>query len=50
MGKRDIGGRETKKPKKDTKKAIMPTVMTPPVEVQVFRKKRKERPEEEEEQ
>jgi hypothetical protein len=42
MGGRDKGGRETKKPKKDAKKAVVsPYVITPPSEVEVVRKKRK---------
>ncbi len=46
MGKRDIGGHETKKPKKDAKKNLASTVtpMRPVVEVEVIgKKKRKER-------
>ncbi|MCL2150288.1 MAG: hypothetical protein FWH51_05125 [Dehalococcoidia bacterium] len=42
MGSRDKGGREAKKPKKDTKKiALSPTTMSPPQEVELIRKKRK---------
>ena len=42
MGARDKSGRETKKPKKDTKKlGIAPTTIAPPPEVEVVRKKRK---------
>lgn len=45
MGKRDIGGHETKKPKKDAKKNLASTVqpMRSVVEVEVIGKKRKER-------
>ena len=46
MGKRDIGGHEARKPKKDTKKNLASTVqpMRPVVEVEVIgKKKRKER-------
>jgi hypothetical protein len=45
MGKRDIGHHETKKPKKDAKKATINEIIVAPVEVEVIRKKRK--PEEE---
>jgi len=42
MGGRDKGGRETKKPKKDAKKAIISSTGTiPPPEVEVIHKKRK---------
>ena len=42
MGARDKSGREAKKPKKDAKKAfIAPTIIAPPPEVEVVRKKRK---------
>jgi hypothetical protein len=48
MGKRDIRNKETKKPKKDTKKPITATI-APPLTVQpveVVRKKRKHEDEE----
>jgi hypothetical protein len=42
MGSRDKGSRETKKPKKDAKKPVITSFITPPPpEVEVFRKKRK---------
>ncbi|MBN2239403.1 MAG: hypothetical protein JW712_06495 [Dehalococcoidales bacterium] len=49
MGKRDIGGREPKKAKKDAKKkAIAPTIVNTSTPVEVIRKERKKRAEEEE--
>ncbi len=47
MGKRDFRGRETKKPKKDSKKPISATILPPPVEVEVIKKGKKARPQEE---
>jgi hypothetical protein len=42
MGSRDKGGRESKKPRKDAKKAVLSSgVSLPPPEVEVIRKKRK---------
>jgi hypothetical protein len=42
MGSRDKGSRETKKPKKDSKKTALTSFTTaPPPEVEVVRKKRK---------
>jgi hypothetical protein len=50
MGSRDIRNKETKKPKKDTKNktVIMPTetIVTPPAEVEVIKKRRKQQEEE----
>ena len=46
MGKRDFGGHETKKPKKDARKNLASTIqpIRPIVEVEVIgKKKRKER-------
>ena len=51
MGKRDFRRHESKKPKKDARKALTPTisVVQPVVEVEVIgKKKRKERETEEE--
>ena len=42
MGSRDKSRRETKKPKKDSKKAVTPSIFEPTVEVEVVKKKRKE--------
>jgi len=47
MGKRDIRHRETKKPKKDGKKISPVTIMSTPAQVEVVRKERKKREEEE---
>jgi len=41
MGKRDIRGRETKKPKKDTKKSIVAEILPTPVTVEVIKTKGK---------
>jgi hypothetical protein len=44
MGNRDVRNKETKKPKKDAKKrqpAALEIISTPPVEVEVVRKRRK---------
>ena len=49
MGKRDIGGHETKKPKKDAKKALPVTIIQPVTEVEVIRKGKKPREDEGEE-
>jgi hypothetical protein len=46
MGKRDYRWRERKKPKKGAKK-ITPTVLPPPMEVEVIKKVRKREEEEE---
>jgi hypothetical protein len=47
MGKRDYKGREAKKTKKDAKgKVITTTVVTPQMPVEVIRKERKKRDEE----
>jgi hypothetical protein len=49
MGRKDRGGRETKKPKKDAKKQVVSEVLSQPVTVQVIKTKgRKEQPFEEE--
>ena len=46
MGSKDFGKRETKKPKKDTKKTEITTVAkVQPVAVEVFKKARKPRQE-----
>jgi hypothetical protein len=51
MGSRDYRHREAKKPKKDAKKAIFPSILSPEpvVEVEVIKKGKKKRGEEEEE-
>ncbi len=50
MGSRDIRKRETKKPKKGAVKVSLPTViLAQPVEVEVIKKGKKARPEDEEE-
>ena len=43
MGKRDVRQRETKKPKKDTRKQIIAAIAPPtaPQQVEVVRKRRK---------
>ena len=41
MGRRDIKGRETKKPKKDAKKASKASILLPQPEVQVIKVKGK---------
>ena len=48
MGKRDIRNRETKKPKKDSKKAISAsaTILPSPVTVEVVKKEKKRKDEE----
>jgi len=48
MGKRDIRGRETKKPKKDAKKSVVADIMPTPATVEVIKTKgKKELPPEE---
>ncbi len=48
MGKRDFRHHEAKKPKKDARKIIQATIMEPaPPPVEIIKRKRKERPEEE---
>jgi hypothetical protein len=42
MGRRDIGKRETKKTKKDTKKIAPSSIIAPSPTVEVVKKKRKE--------
>ena len=49
MGRRDYRHREPKKTKKDAKKTSVPSILPPPVEVEVIKKERKERKGEEEE-
>ena len=46
MGSRDFRHHETKKPKKDAKKATISEIIAPPVTVEVVKKKRKEPSEE----
>ena len=48
MGKRDFRRRETKKPKKDTRKILPVTVLQPTENVEVVKKGKKEEAEEEE--
>ena len=48
MGKRDIGRRETKKPKKDGKKPSVSELLPTSVNVELIKKKRKIRETEEE--
>ena len=48
MATKDFRPRETKKPKKDSKKSA-PIIFETPAEVEVIKKVRKPRPEEEEE-
>ncbi|MGD9393341.1 MAG: hypothetical protein PVJ81_00030 [Dehalococcoidia bacterium] len=47
MGRRDYRHRETKKPKRDDKKIAHPTILTPPVTVEVIKKGKKGKEEEE---
>jgi hypothetical protein len=48
MGRRDRGGREAKKPKKDAKKPVVSDMLSQPVTVQVIKTKgKKEQPPEE---
>ena len=46
MGSRDYRHRETKKPKKDSKKLPPITILPAPVDVEVVRKRKKTREEE----
>ena len=48
MGKRDYRHRETKKPKKDAKKISATDMVAPPSAVEVIKKGKRERKEEEE--
>ncbi len=41
MGRKDYGGRETRKPKKGSKKPVVSDIMSEPVTVQVIRTKGK---------
>jgi hypothetical protein len=47
MGRRDFGRREPKKHKKDTKKVSPATILSPPMTVEVIKKEKKRRKEEE---
>ncbi len=47
MGKRDYNNRETKKPKKDQKKLPLSTSIISPAEVDVIKKGKKTKPEDE---
>ena len=48
MGRKDYGGRQAKKPKKDAKKQVVSEILTQPVTVQVIKSKgKKEQPAEE---
>ena len=48
MGRRDRGGREARKPKKDAKKPAVSDILSQPVTVQVIKTKgKKEQPPEE---
>ncbi len=46
MSKRNIPNRESKKPKKDSKKPVIPDVIEPPASVEVIGKRRKKGEEE----
>lgn len=48
MGGRDYRHRETKKPKKDSKKVLPSTILPPPMTVEVVKRGKKEREAEEE--
>lgn len=48
MGKRDFRRRESKKPKKDTKKVSAAGILRPPMTTEIIKKSRKERKEGEE--
>ncbi len=48
MGKRDIGRRETKKPKQGAKKPTITELSLTPTQVEVIKKKKKDKPEGEE--
>ena len=47
MGKRDYRHRERKKPKKDDKKIVTTTILPPPITVEIIKKGRKPKVEEE---
>ena len=47
MGRRDYRHRETKKPKRDEKKVAHSTILPPPAEVEVIKKGKKGKEEEE---
>jgi hypothetical protein len=47
MGKRDKRGREPRKPKKDSKKAIITEIIPSPLTVEVIKKGKREQPDEE---
>ncbi|MDD5289002.1 MAG: hypothetical protein PHY28_07845 [Dehalococcoidales bacterium] len=47
MGKRDLGHKEAKKPKKDAKKTFMANMQPPPPPVEVIRRGKKDKLEEE---
>ena len=47
MGKRDYRHRESKKPKKDAKKASVASILPPPIVVETIKKGKKEQGEEE---
>jgi len=47
MGKKDFGHKEAKKPKKDAKKIFTTNIQSPPPPVEVIRRGKKEKPEEE---
>jgi hypothetical protein len=48
MGKRDYRHRESKKPKKDVRQVPITTVIQPPATVDVIKKRKKEKREDEE--
>jgi len=50
MGKRDYRHREPKKPKKDAQKLAPVSIIQPPVQVEVIKKRKKKREEVEEEE
>ncbi len=41
MGRKDYGGRETRKPKKDARKPVVSDILSQPVTVQVIKTKGK---------
>lgn len=48
MGRKDYGGRETRKPKKNAKKQVVSDILSQPVTVEVIKTKgKKEQPPEE---
>lgn len=47
MGKRDLGHKESKKPKKDNKKLFSTGMQTPAPQVEVIKRGKKEKEEEE---